>query len=156
MKIKTFIGASMADVMRQIKQELGDDAVIVSNRTQNDGSIRVSAAVEDDPVVEAVETFVDGIEDSAALFGGIRDYGDIPDSSAEEKIAVISKADHFGGRKSALQRAWTRLVQRHPLHCDTENEILFHHACSSRHHQNQEPSPDVGKSARLGVRSDIP
>ena len=92
MKIKTFIGASMADVMRQIKQELGDDAVIVSNRTQNDGSIRVSAAVEDDPVVEAVETFVDGIEDSAALFGGIRDYGDIPDSSAEEKIAVISKA----------------------------------------------------------------
>jgi flagellar biosynthesis protein FlhF len=91
MKLKSFTGASMADVMRQIKIELGDDAVIVSNRTQPDGTFRVSAAIEEEPITEAVETF-EGIEDMSALFGGITDYGMLPDEQAEQKLAFITKA----------------------------------------------------------------
>lgn len=94
MKLKTFIGASMADVMRQIKAELGDDAVIVSSRTQDDGTFRVTAAMEEEPIVEAVETFdeLDSIEDTASLFGGIRDYGALPDETADQVLATIGKA----------------------------------------------------------------
>lgn len=92
MKLKSFTGASMADVMRQIKIDLGDDAVIISNRTQPDGTFRVSAAVEEEPIVEAVETLIDGIDDTSALFGGITDYGVLPDEQAEQKLAAITKA----------------------------------------------------------------
>lgn len=92
MKLKTFIGPSMSDVMRQIKQELGEDAVIVSNRTQDDGTFRVSAAVEDEILEEAVDVLLDGVEDPAALFGGIRDYGALPDPNSEARLTTISKA----------------------------------------------------------------
>jgi flagellar biosynthesis protein FlhF len=94
MKLKTFVGASMNDVMSQIKRELGDEAVIVSSRTQDDGSLRVTAALEEEPIVEAVETFVEGIDDPAALFGGIRDYGVLPEQeiSQDDKLDLIAKA----------------------------------------------------------------
>jgi flagellar biosynthesis protein FlhF len=92
MKIKTFIGASMADVMRQIKSDLGDDAVIITSRTQEDGSFRVSAAIEEEPVHEPVENLLEGIEDPTSLFGGIHDYGVLPDVNAEQTIATIGKA----------------------------------------------------------------
>ena len=36
----------MADAMRQIRQSLGDDAVIVSTQTDDDGSVSITAALE--------------------------------------------------------------------------------------------------------------
>lgn len=94
MKLKTFNGLNMADIMRQIKKELGDDAVIISSRTQDDGSLRVSAAIEDQAVpepVEVIDDFVDGIEDPAALFGGIRDYGALPDPDLDAQLDHVAK-----------------------------------------------------------------
>jgi len=94
MRLKTFNGPNMAEIMRQIKKELGDDAVIVSSRTQDDGSLRVSAAIEDQAVpdpVEVGEEYIDGIEDPAALFGGIRDYGDLPDPDLDNRLDQVAK-----------------------------------------------------------------
>jgi len=92
MRLKTFTGSSMSDVMTQIKRDLGDDAVIVSSRSLDDGTMRVTAAVDEEPIREAVETFVDGIDDPASLFSGIRDYGALPDPDLDNKVERISKA----------------------------------------------------------------
>jgi flagellar biosynthesis protein FlhF len=55
MKISRFFGANSRDVMRQVRQVLGPDALIVSNRSV-DGGVEVLATVEgafDDAAHEA-------------------------------------------------------------------------------------------------------
>lgn len=93
MKLKTFQAANMGDIMRQIKKELGEDAVIISSRTQDDGSLRVTAAIEEnsppDEIIEIHED-IEGIEDTATLFAGIRDYGDLPDQNLDTQLDMIS------------------------------------------------------------------
>lgn len=95
MRLKTFNGTSMNDIMRQIKKDLGDDAVIISSRSQDDGSLRVTAAIEDnavpDEIIEIHEDGIDGIDDDTSLFGGIQDYGSLPDHSLDEQLDIISK-----------------------------------------------------------------
>jgi flagellar biosynthesis protein FlhF len=92
MHLRTFTGPSMNDIMSQIKRELGNDAVIISSRTMDDGSLRVAAALEDEPIAEPFEVMVDGVEDPASLFGGIKDYGSLPDPSLDSALDFISKA----------------------------------------------------------------
>lgn len=82
----------MNNIMSQIKKDLGDDAVIVSSRTQDDGSLRVTAAIEEEPILETIESLLEGVEDPAALFGGITDYGSLPDPALDNKLEVIAKA----------------------------------------------------------------
>lgn len=92
MRIKTYTGTAMTDIMAQIKRDLGDHAIIVSSRTLDDGSLRVSAALDEEPVVDVVDTLVDGVEDPALLFGGIRDYGALPDPDMDNRLDRISRA----------------------------------------------------------------
>ncbi len=46
MRLKSFIGKSMTDVMEQIREELGEDAIIVNTRDMAGGRVRVTAAIE--------------------------------------------------------------------------------------------------------------
>lgn len=46
MRLKTFTAKTMSDAMRQIKDALGEDAIIVSTRDEPGGGVRVTAAVE--------------------------------------------------------------------------------------------------------------
>ncbi len=46
MRLKSFSAASMAEAMKQVRQELGDDAIIVSTQGGDAAdSVRVTAAV---------------------------------------------------------------------------------------------------------------
>lgn len=66
----------MQEAMQQIIAELGDDAVIVTTRTLDDGTLRITAAM-DETIEEAIESYDDNDEpdfESHVLFGGIRDY----------------------------------------------------------------------------------
>jgi len=45
MRLKSFTAQTMAEAMRQIREELGDDAVIVST-SRGDGEVRITAALE--------------------------------------------------------------------------------------------------------------
>lgn len=97
MRLRTFEAASMSEVMRLIKKELGDDAVIVTSRTLDDGSLRVTAAIEDEQAqapepIETVDEWLDGVEDQNALFSGIYDYDALPDLDYEHKLDTIGKA----------------------------------------------------------------
>ncbi len=48
MRLKSFHARSMADAMRQVRDTLGDDAIIVATREEEGGGVRVTAAVEAD------------------------------------------------------------------------------------------------------------
>jgi flagellar biosynthesis protein FlhF len=48
----------MADAMRQIRQSLGDDAVIVSTQTDDDGSVSITAALESDDAESALNALL--------------------------------------------------------------------------------------------------
>ena len=80
MRLKTYQAKTMQAVMQLIKAELGDDAVIVTTRTLDNGEVRVTAA-QDDDVQEPLETFDDTQADfdTGVFFHGIRDYDHIPE-----------------------------------------------------------------------------
>ena len=46
MQLKSYHAGSMRDVMRLVRDELGDDAVIVSSIEDDDGKVRITAALE--------------------------------------------------------------------------------------------------------------
>ncbi|MBP7254014.1 MAG: GTPase [Alphaproteobacteria bacterium] len=47
MRLKSFHGASLADAMRQVRETLGEDAIIVATRDDEMGGVRVTAAMDD-------------------------------------------------------------------------------------------------------------
>ena len=53
MRLKTFSAKSMAEVMRQVRAEMGEDAIIVATRKSESGAVRVTAAVDTRPAAEA-------------------------------------------------------------------------------------------------------
>ena len=55
MKLKTIIAESMPQAMGQVRELLGEDAVILSSEIDPDhGTVRVTAALEDDPMDEGI------------------------------------------------------------------------------------------------------
>lgn len=48
MRLKSFHAKTMAEAMRLVRQQLGDDAIIVATREEEGGGVRVTAAVEED------------------------------------------------------------------------------------------------------------
>jgi len=57
MRLKSFHAKSMQDALRQVKEALGDDAIIVSTREESSGWVRITAAIEQlSPTPEAVFT----------------------------------------------------------------------------------------------------
>ena len=48
MRLKSYNAATMAEAMRMVREELGDDAIIVSTQRASDGQgVRITAALED-------------------------------------------------------------------------------------------------------------
>jgi flagellar biosynthesis protein FlhF len=56
MKLKSFHAKSMSEAMRQVRDTLGDEAIIVSSREEN-GLVKITAAVEREPVPREEELF---------------------------------------------------------------------------------------------------
>lgn len=57
MRLKTFQAKTMSDALRQIKETLGEDAIIVSSRDEPGGGVRVTAAIEQiNPEPEKLQT----------------------------------------------------------------------------------------------------
>lgn len=55
MRLKSFHAKTMSEAMRQVRQALGDDAIIVATREEEGGGVRVTAAVEEDDLPAATE-----------------------------------------------------------------------------------------------------
>jgi flagellar biosynthesis protein FlhF len=49
MRLKSFHGSNLTEAMRQVKEALGEDAIIVSTRDEEGGGVRVTAAIDEAP-----------------------------------------------------------------------------------------------------------
>lgn len=47
MRLKSFYGASMTEAMRQVREALGDNAIIIATRDDEKGGVRVTAAIDE-------------------------------------------------------------------------------------------------------------
>lgn len=66
MRLKSFHGPSLTDAMRQVREALGEDAIIVATRDDDMGGIRVTAAIDDpEPPRPAVPPMPPGEESEA-------------------------------------------------------------------------------------------
>jgi len=101
MRLKCYSAPSMAEAMALIRQELGDDAVIVSTqRAAGDGGIRITAAVE--------EPGQDGDLRSALA----AENGDIPDSMKDARVLEVQAALDYHGAPRRLTDRIVNLVLR--------------------------------------------
>ncbi len=50
MRLKSFLGSNLADAMNQVRAALGDDAIIVATRDEEGGGVRVTAALDENPL----------------------------------------------------------------------------------------------------------
>jgi len=92
MRLKTFTAPTMRDAMRLVREQLGDDAIIVSSHPADKGKgVRVTAAIEPppEPAVPAAATpDVDPIE---RITESLSQHG-TPGPVAERLLAGVAKA----------------------------------------------------------------
>jgi flagellar biosynthesis protein FlhF len=109
MRLKTFQARTMTEAMRQIRDALGEDAIIVSSRDGPGGSVRVTAAVEQqNPAFEDILTELD--QDS---YSGEEIIELVTDALLKhrvpglvsEKIIASAIIQNTGDPQEALQRA---------------------------------------------------
>src|SRR5204862_6548808 len=61
MRLKSYNAPTMAEAMRLVREELGDDAIIVSTQRSSDGQgVRITAALADAAEDEAVDRALTG------------------------------------------------------------------------------------------------
>jgi flagellar biosynthesis protein FlhF len=61
MRLKSYNAPTMAEAMRMVREELGDDAIIVSTQRSSDGQgVRITAALEDPADDDAIATALSG------------------------------------------------------------------------------------------------
>lgn len=84
MRLKTFSANSMAEVMRLVRGEMGEDAIIVATRPLEGGVVRVTAAVDRVPPAEqaADEIGAGPIEDTTEFLRRALDYHGVPTKTA--------------------------------------------------------------------------
>jgi flagellar biosynthesis protein FlhF len=88
MKIKRFFAADIRQAMRMVKDELGPDAVIMSNKSV-DGGVEIVAARDFDEQVLQKKLLGDAEEQTAAK--AVKKSFDLPDYAAEkDRLHIIS------------------------------------------------------------------
>jgi flagellar biosynthesis protein FlhF len=74
MRLKTFSAKSMSEVMRLVRAEMGEDAIIVATRQSESGAVRVTAAVDQAPAAEVQPEF----NETAEFLRRALDYHGVP------------------------------------------------------------------------------
>lgn len=104
MHLKTFTADSLPDAMQQVREHLGEDAVILSTENDPDGSgVRVTAALED---ADSPEGLFEG-EDDLATFNLINealDYHRVPLALTDSLLSTIGRFSGHTARET-LARA---------------------------------------------------
>jgi len=110
MRIKIFTSDTVTNAMRQIREELGDNAVIISTQTDDEtGGVRITAALEvDDHEDSIADLLVDEAVDAARdeVLQAL-DYHGVPRSLSDPMVAGLEgdgMADAEDGLEAALRR----------------------------------------------------
>jgi len=100
MKIKQYLGTDMRDALRQIRQELGADAVILSTRALGQG-VEVSAAVDTEtPAAAAVA--------AAAARAGSGAVAGVPPPAPTEQLAMSETEQNPAAEEQAAGEVQVR------------------------------------------------
>ncbi|MBB5417233.1 flagellar biosynthesis protein FlhF [Paraburkholderia atlantica] len=84
MNIRKFVGATSRDALRLVREALGPDAVVLSNRTMDDGSVEIVALADSDLAAltpkarEGAQAAALGMRSGAASTGGPRGLSAAP------------------------------------------------------------------------------
>jgi len=127
MKIKQFLGADMRDALRQIRAELGADAVILSTRSVGQG-VEVSAAIDADPTAPAMaptNAAAAAIATTAAAAQAAASATPVP---AGGDAAQLSMSEELRTLRQLLERqlaalAWNDYTRREPLRARALSEL---------------------------------
>lgn len=157
MRLRTYIGASLSDVMAKVRRELGPDAVIISTTDAPDGGVEVRAAAERGAVQPNPETPQTALARRDSARDSARGNGDdgltriaralswhLPPERAAEALIDSAMALEDGEATATLARAIDQRYGVHPLEADPGRPVLL------------AGPPGVGKSsvtARLAARS---
>jgi len=117
MRLKTFSGNSMAEVMRQVRAEMGEDAIIVATRPSDSGTVRVTAAVDRLPATEeaADETGTGAMEDTAEFLRRAFDYHGVPTKTGIRLLDRV-RANEVADTTLALATAIDETFRFAPLY----------------------------------------
>lgn len=99
MRLRSFHGSNLADAMRQVREALGEDAIIVATRDDEQGGVRVTAALDEAPApakpaapLEATPASIDYDHDVVELIAEQLTRHGVAPALAEK---ILSTATHF-------------------------------------------------------------
>jgi flagellar biosynthesis protein FlhF len=94
MRLKSFHGPNLTDTMRQVREALGEDAIIVATRDDDMGGVRVTAAIDDpDPAritVPVAAELSEGSEAVDAIAESLSRH-QVPPNIAERLLATATQ-----------------------------------------------------------------
>lgn len=105
MRLKTFHAKSMTEAMRQVKETLGEDAIIVATRDEPGGYVRVTAAAEQAAAPQKQET----------KGGNMKNAG-----RATSRIMALQEHDD----ENSVEEALTGLLLAHRAPASVSDKIL--------------------------------
>jgi len=129
MKIKQFLGTDMRDALRQVRAELGPDAVILSTRTAGQG-VQVSAACDDAavPLPPPVTPFVPATRQPVAM--EVASVAPAPEKAtpAIDVAAQLAMSEELRTLRQLLERqlaafSWNEYTRREPLKARALSEL---------------------------------
>lgn len=146
MRLKSFHGPTLQDAMRQVREALGDDAIIIGTRDEETGGVRVTAAIDDVPLTPAPPPMT--------AFEAELEHED-----DEDTIDLIADSLHRHGTPPALSEKIITLAMRQPgidaldtLANAFANMMRFAPLASeeNRRHVLLMGPPGAGKTAMVG------
>jgi len=117
MRLKSFHGASLSEAMRQVREALGEEAIIVATRDDDLGGIRVTAAIDDAPAPPLLEPQAPPDEDIIAYIADALHYHGIQAALAEKLLATASQFAEDGA-EIALAAGFDAHLTFKPLQVD--------------------------------------
>lgn len=124
MRVFNFFGDNQQDAMKQVREKLGDSAMIISQE-KNSGGVKIVAAIEEEPEQAAP---VPSKEDSQKkietdLIKTLR-FHKLPIKIIEELIPHLAGQD-FLNQQAALEHALFKQFKFSPLHHTQERPIML-------------------------------
>lgn len=120
MRLKTFSARTMTDAMAKVRLELGPDAIIVSTQEDDDGTMRVTAALDDGDALPAPATDFDVVD---ILGDALATHGLSP-VLVEKILAAVLRFDSETDPLAALSRALSVLYPFEPVVADEQRRVI--------------------------------
>jgi len=98
MRLKSFFGKNMTEAMRNVREALGDDAIIIATRDDKMGGVRVTAAIDEPLSIEEKLTIPvsekpvkDNTDEAIEIISEALSFHKVPNKISEKIIASVTQ-----------------------------------------------------------------